>query len=261
MNNKSDYIKITDTISMSFEDYVARVSNYTFMESLIFSLDVKKYVNEHMNMNKVKTEAMLDNIYNHLVENYDNPIFDEFVKDNLYYLIDYFSEKDNKKVMEEQNELINKIKGLVNSLEGGHPDFLRQHILLREYAQINLLDFRFNNFMINRIPDETILDYRDTYYNSISNDFCVLDLLLAGDERFKKEYNDFLLFSDFYRSINYFMSLYGIMFSRDNYLEKVKFIIGCDNDLIKSGKIVDKDFKALQNVSKRMVRKLEKQFR
>lgn len=261
MINKGEYIETTDTIHMSFEDYITHISNYTFMESLIFSLDVKEYVNERMQMDKVKRELMIDNIYWYLMENYDNPIFDNFVKDNIYFLIDYFAEKDNKSIMAEQNALINKIKRLVNSLECGNLDFLRQHILLREHAQINSLDFHFNNFMINRIPDATILDYRDTYYNSISNDFCVLNLLLMNDNWFKKEYNNFLLFSDFYRSINYFMSLYGVMFTKQEYLEKVKFIINCNSDLVKSEELVDEDFLALQSVSKKMVRKIEKQFR
>lgn len=261
MDNKSECIESTDVIHMSFEDYVTHISNYTFMESLIFSLDVKEYVNERIQMDKVKKEVMLDNIYDYLMENQDNPIFDNFVKNNLYFLIDYFAEKNNKVVMEKQEVLINKIKILVNSLEVGNLDFLRQHILLREHAQINSLDFRFNNFIINRMSDETILNYRDTYYNSISNDFCVLNLLLMNDDWFKKEYNNFLLFSDFYRSINYFMSLHGIMFSREEYLEKVKFMISCNSDLVKSGESVDEYFLDLQSVSKKMVRKIEKQFR
>lgn len=258
MNKKHECIESTDIVHMSFEDYITHISNYTFMESLVFSLDIKEYVNERIQMDKVKKEVMLDNIYGYLMENNDNLIFDNFVKDNIYFLIDYFAEKDNKSIMKEQNVLINKIKSLVNGLDIENLDFLRQHILLREHAQIN---FQFNNFMINRIPDETILNYRDTYYNSISNDFCVLNLLLMNDDYFKEEYKNFLLFSDFYRSINYFMSLYGIMFTEPEYLEKVKFMISCNNDLVKSGENVDDDFLALQGVSKRMVRKIEKQFR
>ncbi len=242
--------------SMTFKEFVDNVLNYTFIDSMVFSTDIEEFVNEYLNLDKLNKDSLLNNVYKYLLQNKDDDIFDENIKGNIYFLIDYLLEKNDVVKIKQQNAMINEIKLLTNNSKLNNLKYLREQILLREHAFVN---YHFNRFLINRVPAFTILEDKDVYYNSISNDFLTLDLLLMDDNSFYEEYKKCLLQIDFYRSVNFFASVYELLFKKKSYLERVKFIIEQNRSLINAGEPVDKGFIVLQKVTQKVVKKIERQ--
>lgn len=244
--------------TMTFSEYVNNIYNYTVLNSIVFSTDIREFITEHLNMDRINEDALIDNMYNYLLDNKDDDMFDENIKENFYFLIDYLLKNMDKNKIKQKNPMINEMKRMINNLHTNNLEYLREQILLREHAFIN---YNWNKLIINKISDSTILEYKDIYYNSISNDLFFLHLLLINDEQFYKEYSKYLLHNDFYRSVNYFMSIYDILFTNIEYLKRIQFIIEQNSILINKGENVDKDFIALEKISKKVVKKYEKSYR
>lgn len=244
--------------SMKFEDYVGDILNYTLLDSMFFSTDIEEYINHRLKMDAIDKGALLNNIHAYLLKNKDDDIFDERTKDNIYFLIDYLMKNMDIAKIKQQNKMINEMKLMTNNLKTNNLEYLREQILLREHAFVNSA---FNRFWIKRIPDFTILEYKEVYYNSICNDFPMLNLILLDDKSFYEEYKKYLLHIDFYRSVNFFASVYDYFFEKKSYLERVKFIIEQNGSLINAGEQVDKDFILLQKVTQKVVKKIERKIR
>ena len=90
--------------------------------------------------------------------------------------------------------------------------------------------------------------------------FC---LLKSSDECYLENAKHFSLTKDFYRSINYFLTVYPHLFLNLKYFNRVIDIIkNGDYQMEKLGlENVDIDFIDLSNVTKRMVNKFERKNR
>ena len=241
-----------------FDDSVNRIYDYTLIESLVFALDIKKYIDK-LGIENYNKKKLLCNFYEYLQANKDENIFDKKLKNNYYYLLDYINDNSTKSERLEQNEIIRDIKIALNNIGNDNLDFLKEQIILREYS---IRFYNFNLFMINKISNQTILDYKDVYYESISNDFLFLDLLLKDEKDFQDNYSKYLLNVNFYRSMNYFLAIYDWLFQKSEILDRTKFIIENDSLLLKnlqySSSEFDEELSMICNVTKKMVKKIEK---
>ena len=82
------------------------------------------------------------------------------------------------------------------------------------------------------------------------------------ETEFRDNYQKYLLNINFYRSMNYFLAIYNWLFKKTEILDKAKFIIYNDELLIKNSKYnsqeIDQNLSSILNVTKKMVKKVEK---
>lgn len=246
-------------VSNNDSSFIDKVYIYTLIESLVFNIDIKKDIKQLIDITNIDKNILLKNLNEYLKINKDDNIFDDEIRKNYYYLIDYLVENSGFLEKKEQNSLVREMKITLNNLSLDNLEYLKEQILLREYALIN---YELNHLFINTIKKQTILNNKYIYYNSISKDFVFLQLLLMDDEEFDKNYSDYLLNIDFYRSMNYFTSVYSDLFKNLNIFNRLKIIIENDEILLKTGKYDEQDtvkyFNSILNVTKKVVKKLER---
>ena len=249
---------IENDLENSFNDYVNLIYDYTLIESLVFALDTKLYIDK-LGIDNLDKTKLLYNFQEYLQENKDENIFDDTLKNKYYYLLDYINDRSNKEERLVQNEIVRDIKIALNNIGNNNFDFLKEQILLREYS---IRNYSYNWFVINRISNQTILENKEIYYDSISKDFLFLNLLLMDETEFRDNYQKYLLNINFYRSMNYFLAIYNWLFKKPEILDKAKFIIYNDELLIKNSKYnsqeIDQNLSSILNVTKKMVKKVEK---
>lgn len=241
----------------SFEQYVDNVYNYTFINSLIFSSNIRNYINE-LEIDKIDKSYLLDLSKDYLLENKTNNMFDDKLKQNFYLLIGYISENNNLVNNYEENSIINAIKITLNNLDNDNLEFLRKQILLRDYGSI----YKFNKFKLNRMLATDMTRLKEIYYKSITDDLAVLNMLRLGSSMFYNEaYKMYLLSKNFYRSTNYFMLKESRLFENCEYLNRLRFIKEQDLDLLVSGQYdennIDSEFYDIASVNNRLIKKFK----
>lgn len=257
-----------EEIELKFEDYINIIYNYTLINSLVFAVDIKEYIKNHLKIDNIDKSMLLKGLRSYLSINKNQNIFDNKIKDNFYFLIDYLSEQNCFIDSLEKNSIINDMKIMLNNISCDNLDFIRSQILLRDYGNLH---YAWNKAKINKISDQVINRCKDSYYGSISNDFLVINLLLLEKQKFyNQDHKLFLLCTDFYRSINYFTQNYSILFQNLDLVNRIKFIMSEDLKLLinevsmDNPKIIQKadiEFLNIMGITQKLVKKLDREKR
>lgn len=252
-------------IQLTLNEFIDMIYNYTLINSLVFSIDIEKFIHDNLKIDNFNTSILLKNFKNYLAINKDKNIFDDQIKDNCYFFINYISEIDNITEKSEKNSIINEMKINLNNTSYSNFDFLREQILLRDYGDSH---YNRNKAKINKISDRILNDYKEIYYRSISNDFLVMSLLLIEEQKFYNEgYKLFLLCKDFYRSINYFIQNYNFLFKSLDWLNRIKFVMNKDLRLLTNvddvsnlefESEIDDEFLDIMEITQKLVKKIDK---
>lgn len=260
MDNK--FVKIDDILD--FEGYVTGVYENILIHSLIFMTDFKEFLAD-MEFDTEIFSIILQYLKNYLYYYQDKNIFDDVIKNNIYTLTEYADNLDTITDNNIKNSIINEIKLILNSTNNeNNNNYLVRQIILRDYGI-------FNNKLNNKIKVNNLLQKNDInklkekYYRSISDDFGVIHLLTTDDDNFNESYENCILVSNFYRSINYFSVQFSRLFNDKNFLERVKFIMKKNDEFIKNGNFdnayIDEQFYDLDRISKRVVKQFDKSSR
>lgn len=260
MGNK--FVKIDDI--SEWEDYVGAVYENTLIHSLIFMTDFKEFLTD-MEFDTEIFSTILQYLKNYLYYYQDKNIIDDIIKNNIYSLTEYAARLDTITDANVKNSIINEIKLMLNSINGeNNNNYLVRQIILRNYGIFNN---KWNNkIKVNNLLQKNAINkLKEKYYRSISDDFGVIHLLTTDDDNFNESYEDCILISNFYRSINYFSVQFSRLFNDKKYLERIKFIMQKNDEFIKNDNFdntyIDGQFYNLDKVAKRVVRQFDKRFR
>lgn len=242
---------------ISFLQYVDNLYNDTLIKSLIFSSNIRNYIS-YLELDYIDKSELLEIAYNCLLKNRTSNMFDEKIKANFYTLIRYILEDDNIVSNSDENTIINDIKIILNSLDNNNFSFLKAQVSSRDYGTI----YKFNNLKLKQLFKEDIFIIKNIYYQSITDDFAILNMLRINDSLFYNgNYKNYLLNKNFYRSINYFMVKENKLFENSEYLKRVKFIREKDLDILTSGQYeennVDEEFYDIASVNNRLIKKFK----
>lgn len=260
-NNNYEEIKIT------INDYIDIIYNYMLINSLVFTNNFDcNLIKILMNYN-LKPSQLLNLISTYLQINKDSKIFDNNIKNNVYNLIGYIASLDDEIKPLEKNKMLNNMKILVNNMDNNNYDFIRSQILLRDYGNFN---YKWNYHKLKRIPDYYLDELKNVYYNSIENDFNMLNFLLLDNEQFyNKKYELNLGYKQFYRSMNVFINNNSVLFYKDDdAINKIKFMMEKDiniilNDAYNSvfSEDYNNEFLDIIFVTEKLVKKLDRKLR
>lgn len=221
-----------------------------FINAIIFSDNINNRLKIIEN-NSVDKIFLLDLFYAYLQKNKDRNMFDEKLINNCYKLIDYLNQSNI-----DQLNKINEMKIILNNDENYNLGFLRSQILLRDYGSSY---YSFNRIRINKIPDSVISKLKEVYYLSIVYDLNFLNIFKYDEETFNKVNDMYLLNKNFYRSLNYFIIKCGPFFKNQNYMNRIRFIIEKDLNLILNKMYdVDDEFFDIVNVTNHLIKKIDK---
>ena len=254
-----------DIIELSLDEWLTIHYNYTFIESTLFSNDINFHIKNYIeNRENFDFAFSFDMLYKYICTNCDENVFDNFVKSNAYILADYFYSHDNISSKKEKTEMLNKIKICLNSLENNNYYFLRDQIALRKFG-LKYTDKSFKLKALKVTKDEYLEELKPIYYASIANDINLLILLMEqSDQFYNDDYKILMLNKNFYRSVNYFLLTNEVMFSANDNLAKIKYIIEQNlNYIFKSGEdinqdCIDDEFLDIANVTTCLIKKYEK---
>ncbi len=172
---------IEEYSNLTIDEKIMQLYEYTFIHSLIFTFDFRDYLNE-AGIDGQNYSIILESLRRYLSKN--QHIFDDSLKKNFYSLMDYVASNDTKTNLNDKNSIINEMKlNLNNIVDINNIRFLRYQILVRDYGIFN---YYWNKLKVRRISEQAVLNSRRTYYNSMSNDFSVIHLLISSDEFFMK---------------------------------------------------------------------------
>jgi len=256
MDNNKKIIKLT------FDQYLNCIYNLKLINSLIFSSNIDRSINKVINNESFSYFKILEflSVYLPIYQEYN--IFDDHIKNNLYFLINYFAENDLKTDKYKKTNMLNSLKILLNNINNNNYDFIRKQILLRDFGNLN---YNKNLKKINNITTDVLDKYKYIYYSSIENDYATLNYLMINKDIFYNEfYKEVFLSKNFYRSINSFLNDNYILFCNEtDFLSKVNFsldkigefiINGSDFDISQAN--FDEEFFDIVNVTEKLVKKI-----
>lgn len=249
-----------------FENYLDAIYDCTMINSLIFSSNIINDINIRISDQLVSEdyEQFLLELSN-LVEHYkDFEMFDDYIKNNIYVLVNYLLGKCDKLNIEKRYELLNKIKITLNNCSTNNTEFIRNQISIRNYGlRYNKNSFRLRD--VKNASSTTIDSLKGLIYDSISYDIDILNLMES--ENHKEVYeqaNMFFATKAFYRSLNYFLVTNQFIFFDSNKFEKIKYVLDENikkiygmEDEIELEKY-DDEFFDIASISTKLVKKIER---
>lgn len=235
----------------------------TLINSLVFSPHIKNDLKIYCSFFENNRDGFLymaKCFGNYLEEHKGQNIFDKKIKNNIYEITNYLCEDfpydnvNSDKLL--LNDFLNAIKKYLNVCSN-NTDYIREQILMRDYGIKSKLSP--NWYALKNVADSDIELYKEEYYESISRDILILNLLKEPRENFyHNDYKSFLLNKDFYRSINYFL-LTSSLIKNEQYIERINFIIKNNidllADLIVNGDFSDEEFSDIHVASLRHLKK------
>lgn len=260
----------------SIDDYIYSVYQSIFVYSLLYALDVENYVqkSEVKEVLEHNSDNFLEYFHNYLIAHQHFLIFDDKIKDNIYFLINDIASKNKSLNRNEKVEIINSVKCILNNVGCDNLDFIRNQIL---YRDLGCLHYKRNVRKLGLLSSDSLTNLKDEYYQSLNEDYLMMRLLLKDNDAFYNgEYKRALCCKNFYRSMNTFMSIYEIMFlANSEYLKRVKFIMNSDlsylNNLNDESELIELNGKRLDDVddqffdilkvTNKLVKKFERKIR
>lgn len=229
--------------------------------SFIFSIDIKNGIKYYENFPKEEKSNMLLMLNSFLKLNCEQEIYDEYIKNNIYYLAQYLYENSSDK----NEEILNEIKKITNNLPTDNFEFIKSQIAIRDFYLTGneILPFNRELRAIKNATEEQIDKLKMTYYNSISFDYKFL-LLATLDEDSINDYDVYKMNPNFYRSFNFFNKVNLEYINDKNFLNKVKHIISSDiESLLETDFDDDKydEFTKILNISIKQVKKYDRHHR
>lgn len=202
-----------------FLEYFYKVT----INSLVFSNNIDEDLNTYFKDFTTGEFLYILNLLKMYLEQKNNQQdFDYFAKNNIYKMTTFFCDKV------QSNDDLNQIKIYLNNQSEDNSDFLRQQILLRDYAT-----FKFANLKmyinLQKISSDIILENKKEYYSSINYDMLFLISLMISDKDFYDfDYTANAFNKSFYRSLNYFSCVKPDILMNSKNLERIKYVMDCD---------------------------------
>ena len=229
--------------------------NYAFINAILFTDDIKRRI-KIMEENKVDKDFLLNIFYNYLIKNKDREMFDIKLKNSCYTFIDYLCNNSSDKDRVNNIAKINEMKRIINNSDDYNLGFVRAQILMRDYGSSY---YSLNRIKLNHVPDNYILQLKETYYYSIVYDLNFLNIFKFDNATFNKVSGMYLLNKNFYRSLNYFILKAGCLFKNNYYRDKIRFVIEQDLNVLINRQYnendVDEEFFDICNVTNRLIKK------
>lgn len=236
---------------LSFEQYERNIYFYLVINSLVFSDGIGSYMRK-VKFDTIEKSTIFSSLCNYLTIEPDYSRFNIRNKNNLYFLIDYLMGTDNTPETLRMNEILGQLRCIVHQIRNNNVEFLLEQYIIRE---LGIFNFQSHYRKLRRNFSENIMSLEREYGQSITNDYSVFCLLKSSDETYLEYVKNFSMSKNFYRSINYFLTVYPDLFLNLKYFNRILDVIkngdyqmdqlGIDN--------VDIDFINLSNVTKRMV--------
>ena len=197
--------------------YEVTINSLTFSNNIDEDLNIyfKKFTN-------IEILNLLEQLKLFLEQKNNENIFDSFSKNNIYKMTTFFCDKLGYK------EDVNQVKIYLNNQTENNSDFLRQQILLRDYAASRLDNLKMY-MRLQKTSDDIIFENKKEYYSSINYDMLFLMKLIMSDKDFYDfDYTANAFNKSFYRSLNYFIKVKPQILKDSKNLERIKYIMDYD---------------------------------